>query len=115
MRAGINRWIEISDRGVDTFTHIHVTPFLTVLHGCRHRLVDSVLAPNQVEAEDFSQQLYRNVNMASANPLYERRGKETYVSVLQGQLRYNSASREAASAKYTYVVSELVARSLCYL
>lgn len=59
---------------------------------------------HQVEAEDFSQQLFRNVNMASANPLYERRGKETYVSVLQGQLRYNSASREVASAKYTYVV-----------
>ncbi|CAM9288529.1 unnamed protein product, partial [Ectocarpus fasciculatus] len=58
-----------------------------------------------VEAEDFSQQLYRNVNMASANPLFERRGKRAYVSVLQGQLRYNSASREAASAKYTYVVS----------
>lgn len=57
-----------------------------------------------MEAEDFSQQLYRNVNMASANPLYERRGKGTYLSVLQGQLRYNSASREAASAKYTYVV-----------
>lgn len=59
----------------------------------------------QVEAEDFSQELYHNVNMGTGNPLYDRRGRQSYLSVLQGQLRYNTASRETASAKYTYVVS----------
>lgn len=65
----------------------------------------------QVEADDFSQELYRNVNMGTGNPLYDRRGKQSYVSVLQGQLRYSSDSREAASAKFTYVVSEGVCSS----
>ena len=62
-------------------------------------------ATPQVEAEDFSQELYHNVNMGTGNPLYDRRGRQSYLSVLQGQLRYNTASRETASAKYTYVVS----------
>lgn len=58
-----------------------------------------------MEAEDFSQELYHNVNMGTGNPLYDRRGRQSYLSVLQGQLRYNTASRETASAKYTYLVS----------
>ena len=58
-----------------------------------------------MEAEDFSQELYHNVNMGTTNPLFDRRGRQNYLSVLQGQLRYNTVSRETASAKYTYVVS----------
>lgn len=68
----------------------------------------------QVEAEDFSQELYSNVNMGSGNPLYERRGKQSYVSVLQGQLKYSSASREAANAKYSYVVSIATSLPRCF-
>lgn len=67
-----------------------------------------------MEAEDFSQELYRNVNMGSGNPLYERRGKQSYVSVLQGQLKYSSASREAANAKYSYVVRIDISLPWCF-
>lgn len=65
----------------------------------------------QVEAADFSDELDRNVNMSSGNPLYARKKQHNYVSVLQGQLRYNSACKEAASAKYTYVVRARVCAS----
>ncbi|CAM9277229.1 unnamed protein product, partial [Sphacelaria rigidula] len=59
-----------------------------------------------VEADDFSQQLYSNVNVRSDNPLFDRRGnKATYVSVLKGALKYSTESMETSRAKFSYVVS----------
>lgn len=61
----------------------------------------------QVEASDLSQQLYSNSGEGgerSPNPLYKG-NDHPFVSVLKGQLMYNSASREVSRAKYSYVVS----------
>lgn len=69
-----------------------------------HELINEN-AKKKVEADDFSHQLYNNVNAGSYNPLFDHEGKAKYVSVLRGELKYNSASHEASRAKYTYVVS----------
>ncbi|CAM9314305.1 unnamed protein product, partial [Discosporangium mesarthrocarpum] len=61
-----------------------------------------------VEAEDFSEELYSNLEMggkASPNPLYDKRGQARFVTVLHGKLKYKPISREISSTKFSYVVS----------
>ncbi|CAM9248310.1 unnamed protein product, partial [Choristocarpus tenellus] len=64
-----------------------------------------------VETEDFSEELYSNVEMTgssmrpSDNPLYDKDGEARFVSVLHGKIKYSAASMEISNSKFTYLVS----------